>query len=89
MRTNPIPPMAPTEEQALSYLTELLHTRQGVGRNQYEVYVEVVAERYVLTHTTPQPGMGVDASPVMGPFYSARWPGGLVESIVDRRNIDN
>jgi hypothetical protein len=73
MRTNPIPPATPTEEQALSFLTELLRTRQRVGRNQYEVYLEVVAERYVLTHTTPEPGIGVDPGPVMGPFYSAAW----------------
>jgi hypothetical protein len=73
MRVNPTAPAAPTEDQALSFLTELLRSGQNIGRNQYEVYLDVVAERYVLARVTTQPGSSVDVRPVIAPFYSAAW----------------
>jgi hypothetical protein len=73
MRVNPTMPAAPTEDQALSFLTELLRSGQNIGRNQYEVYLDVVAQRYMLERITVQPGSNVDVSPVIAPFYSAAW----------------
>jgi hypothetical protein len=68
-------PPTPTEEQSLDFIVEALRAGENIGRNNYEVYLAVVADRYVRLHTTVRPGLGVDniVEPIMGPFYSAAW----------------
>jgi len=37
-------PPTPTEEQALDFIVEALRAGDNIGRNNYEVYLDVVAE---------------------------------------------
>jgi hypothetical protein len=66
-------PPTPTEEQALNFLTETLRAGDNVGKNNYEVYLSVVADRYVRLRTTVPQGYGIDIEPFMGPFFAAAW----------------
>jgi hypothetical protein len=68
-------PPTPTEEQALDFIVEALRAGENLGRNTYEVYVAVVADRYVRLRTTVQPGVSIEniSEKLMGPFYSAAW----------------
>jgi hypothetical protein len=66
-------PPTPTEEQALDFIVEALRAGDNIGRNNYEVYLDVVAERFVRMHTTVPPGQIAALQNVMGPFYSAAW----------------
>jgi hypothetical protein len=65
----------PTEEQALDFLTEKLRAGEPVGKNNYEVYVWEVADRYVRTHVTAPHGFGIQdkVEKVISPFFSAAW----------------
>src|ERR1700683_27209 len=66
-------PPTPTEEQALDFIVEALRAGTNIGRNNYEVYLDVVAEQFVRMYTTVPPGQGVEVKNVMGPFYSGAW----------------
>lgn len=65
----------PTEAQALDFMTEKLRAGEHVGKNNYEVYVWKVADRYVRAHVTVPQGFGVQdkVEKVISPFLAAAW----------------
>jgi hypothetical protein len=68
-------PPTPTEEQALDFITETLRNGDKVGKNSYEVYLEVVVDRYIRLRTTVPHGLDIQNHvwELMGPFFSAAW----------------
>jgi hypothetical protein len=68
-------PPTPTEEQALDFMTETLRSGENVGRNNYEVYLSVLVDRYVRARITVPPAIGIEnhVEALMGPFFAAAW----------------
>jgi hypothetical protein len=68
-------PPTPTEEQALDYMTEKLRAKEGVGKNNYEVYLNVVADRYLRERTHVPQGLNPqnEVEALIGPFFAAAW----------------
>ncbi len=75
MHGNIKPPPTPTEEQALSYVTEALRSPQGIGKNSYDVYLPALVDRYIRTRTTVPQGVSIDdhIEALAGPFFAAVW----------------
>src|SRR5258708_12438394 len=66
-------PPTPTEEQALDFMTETLRNGDHVGKNNYAVYLSVVADRYVRLRVSVPQGYGIDIEPFVAPFFAAPW----------------
>jgi hypothetical protein len=69
------PPPAPTEDQALHFMTEKLRGGENMGRNNYEVYVWNVADRYVRSLITVPQGLDIQdfVEKIISPFFTAAW----------------
>jgi hypothetical protein len=69
------PPPTPTEEQALDFMTETLRNGDNVGRNNYEVYLAVVVDRYVRLRVTVPQGIDIQdhVEAIIAPFFAAAW----------------
>ena len=68
-------PPTPTEEQALDYITEKFRAKESVGKNNYEVYLNVVADRYLRERTDVPQGSNPqnEVEALLGPFFAAAW----------------
>jgi hypothetical protein len=68
-------PPAPTEEQALDFMTEKLRAGEDMARNNYEVYVWNVADRYVRERIAVPHGLDTQdfVEKIISPFFTAAW----------------
>jgi len=68
---------APSEDEALEFITELMRRgQQSIGHQYYDVHLPTLIGLYVSQRVSPTPGIGTDTNlieSIAAPFLSAIW----------------